>query len=127
LKQEASDKSAAAPARQEERYVDMQKAPKALSRIFNSALAAAFFASVFLPFWLISIPAKYSAWRLAFSYRYLYIAYKLPTTLRLWKILPLPQTKDAKWLLAFAFYAAFSVLFAAFLTAAVAWRRKTTR
>jgi hypothetical protein len=105
----------------------MQKDHKPLSWIFNSALACAFFLTVFLPFWLISIPAKYSAWGLAFSRLYLYSAYKLHTALRLWKILPMPKTRDTGWLLAFGIYAGFSLLFAALFTAAVRWRRKSSR
>jgi hypothetical protein len=101
----------------------MTKGPKPLAWIFNASLAGAFFVTVFVPFWLITIPARRSAWCLAFSQRYLYGAFALLTKFRLWKHLPMPRTSDTKWLFAFGTYAAVSVLFAGLFTATASWRR----
>jgi hypothetical protein len=105
----------------------MKKDLRPLSWIFNTALAGAFFSTVFLPFWLLSIPPKYSAWGRSFSRLYPNSAYRMLTVLRAWRILPVPQAKDARWLLAFAFYSVLSALFAALFTAAIGWRRKASR
>jgi hypothetical protein len=103
------------------------KVPKPLGWVFNAALAGAFFFTVFVPFWLLHIPAEYSAWGAKFAKLYPYSAYRLMTALRLWKVLPLPRAKDAGWLLAFACYAVLSLLFAALCTAVVGWRRRAAR